>query len=75
MNIVLCVAFAICVCPGVSDIPSHASPVSTGPVGVSVTTAVISYRWWSWKNDICITINSAVVGGIAGNGSYSIVTV
>ena len=37
MNIILRVAFTICVCPCVSDIPSQAcGAVSTGPVGMSV---------------------------------------
>jgi hypothetical protein len=38
MYIVLCVSFAVCICPGICDIPSQTTvPVSIGPVGVSVT--------------------------------------
>jgi hypothetical protein len=37
MNIILCISFAVCICPGICNIPSQALCCFYRPVGVSVT--------------------------------------
>ena len=56
--------------------PSQAAELKQLGLLVLVRTAVISDRWWSWQDDISDTINALqLLVVLAGNGSYSIVTV
>ena len=77
MNISLCVAFTVGICPGISYVTfTSRRSALTGPVMLVIRLPQASFTAGGVGTTIAATHEAvAVVGGIAANGSRSIVTV